>query len=154
MTSDDWLTTVVRRVARVVRWTLLVGVALCVVMFAVGYGKIGVSAFPVKVWVRSASSATIVKARAFTASDEERARWIASHPRRKIESPRSEDEEFDGKSLSITVWGISETYCFDLFNSVSWQRYLVVIVEYRDGTRAATVVEIPYQAEAVTAELP
>ncbi len=154
MNVDERLPIIIHRIARVVRWTLLVGIVVAPVLVFVGIGKMGVGAFDVRVSIHSASGSPIADARAFATMDEERARAIAANPRSRIRDESNPEQVFDGKSLGVTVWTYSNGYCCDLWTVTSWRRFLVLIVEYSDGKRAGKVVEIPYQAEQIAVDVP
>jgi hypothetical protein len=157
--SQDRLTTGVARMARIVRWALVVSAALFVnlgTLSVLFIGSLGDCWYDLTVTVNSASATPLKEVRGMTFFDAAKATEVLTNPKAAFEASCEEQRAFNGKSLVIDVGYTSWTYCFGLRHSDDPPRFLMLIVDYDDGKRARKLVEIPHHsvARAIVVDVP
>lgn len=145
--SEDWPAPDDRRRARIIRWTIVIGVVLLATLGGIvvfGVYKLGVCIYDYQVSVTSASATPIKNVRGKAYYDIVTAREVAANLKVQFSMPRDdEDMQFNGKSLGIVGLYTCNSYCLDLIHTGSSPRHLVLLVDYADGKRENKLVEIP-----------
>jgi hypothetical protein len=157
MYPDDSLTTWIRRLARVVRWSLVIGPICLAVTTILAIGTLGVGIYDLKITVTSESAARIRDVHA-RACEFEQAQSLLLRPGSRPNLPNESEGgvPFDGQSLSIPVWFTCETWCLGLIRTQSHRRFLLVVVDYDDGRQVRKILGIPHRSvtEQVEVDVP